>query len=665
MEEFVSLVRSAQKGDAEAYSRLVSRFQDMAYGFAYAFLGDFYLAEDAAQEAFIEAYRCLPELKEPLGFPAWLKRILFKHCDRLTRRKTLELVPLDAQPAIASSMPTPAEIAERQETAGRVQAAIQGLPVNQRVVTTLFYIDGYSQQEISAFLEVPVKTVKSRLHTSRQRLKERMMDMVQEELQANSLPEGFTMDTVEQAVAQARALIGEHQYDQAENLLQAVLARLPEHPAALKELNRLVMHGRVYDQGRWDLLPTLASQARLILQAGDDEEVCRELARTLLAIPAMVEAVDFLQEWIAQKGPSLERLGMLAWARGCLGEYETAERQWQEITPLAHSQSANEVLAHVPFIAYTLVDCFAAAAKVTGIGETERAQRVAQQAWGLCGEMGPSVPFILGFPSDGGWLMIYHQAGLDLHEIAPRLLDRHSQDDPVEQGMRLYLRAWLDDPVQMQADWLEWVKARCAAGEWNLLGQYRVVSWALRGRGLWDEANRLVQATWELLGEYKTEGAEQARVPWDWDRFNPVGFIQAKDWEKAEAISRLERQECGLRQGGPLAIVIAAGSGSPTPPELVKSVEEHGIDSVDEYGLFGWYLVAREAAFAGDAGKAFAALEKSLSYWANSPYFYVDIFEGDPCWDGLRGQAEFKLLFAEKRRQIGPIYGMLHYFPGW
>lgn len=63
------------------------RFQDMAYGYAYAVLNDFHLAEDAAQEAFVEAHGCLPNLEHPQAFPAWLKRIVFKHCDRLTRGK--------------------------------------------------------------------------------------------------------------------------------------------------------------------------------------------------------------------------------------------------------------------------------------------------------------------------------------------------------------------------------------------------------------------------------------------------------------------------------------------------------------------------------------------------------------------------------------------------
>jgi hypothetical protein len=221
----------------------------------------------------------------------------------------------------------------------------------------------------------------------------------------------------------------------------------------------------------------------------------------------------------------------------------------------------------------------------------------------------------------------------------------------------LYLRAWVDDVERVSADWLAWVRQRIAAQEWSLIEQFRSMIWALRGHGLWDEANRLAQATWDMLGNSQGEEAEQARTPWGWERFNPVGAIQKKDWATAETISR--------RVGGPWAIVIAAAQGAPTPPEVVQAVEQHGIESVDEYGLFGWYLLARQAAFAGEAEKAFAALEKSLAYWANGPYFYVNIWEQDRCWDGLRDQPEYKRLFAEKRRQIGPIYGMLHYFPGW
>ena len=72
----------------EAFAEIVARFQDIAYGCAYAVLSDSYLAEDAAQEAFITAWQKLPQLREPVAFPGWLRRLVLTQCNRLTRVKT-------------------------------------------------------------------------------------------------------------------------------------------------------------------------------------------------------------------------------------------------------------------------------------------------------------------------------------------------------------------------------------------------------------------------------------------------------------------------------------------------------------------------------------------------------------------------------------------------
>jgi len=77
MEDLDPLIISASSGDVAAFERLVLRFQGMAVGYAFAILGDFHLAEDAAQEAFVEAYARLPSLREPRAFANWLKRIVF------------------------------------------------------------------------------------------------------------------------------------------------------------------------------------------------------------------------------------------------------------------------------------------------------------------------------------------------------------------------------------------------------------------------------------------------------------------------------------------------------------------------------------------------------------------------------------------------------------
>lgn len=182
MEELHTLVARAQAGDLEAYGAIVRRFQDMAVGYGYSLLGDVHLAEDAAQEAFASAYRDLAQLRAPAAFPGWFRTIVFKHCDRMIRRKRLATVPLDAAAELPAMVDDPAELAERHALRAQVLAAIQALPQHEREVVALFYISEYSHAEVGGFLSVPVSTVKSRLHAARKHLHERMLSVIHDNL---------------------------------------------------------------------------------------------------------------------------------------------------------------------------------------------------------------------------------------------------------------------------------------------------------------------------------------------------------------------------------------------------------------------------------------------------------------------------------------------------
>ena len=182
MDNLEPLILRAREGDADAYAAVVWRFQDMAVGYGYAILRDFQLAEDAAQEAFLEAYRNLSALREPAAFPGWFRRIVFKHCDRLTRGLRLETVPLQAVEERASQEIGQVEEIERREMRERLWEAINSLPEHERAATVLYYISGYSQREISAFLGAPATTVKKRLFSARRRLRGLLLDLLEDSL---------------------------------------------------------------------------------------------------------------------------------------------------------------------------------------------------------------------------------------------------------------------------------------------------------------------------------------------------------------------------------------------------------------------------------------------------------------------------------------------------
>ena len=179
--DLATLIRQVQHRNLDAYEPIVRRFQDMAVGYGYARMGDMHLAEDAAQEAFITAYLALPSLQEPAAFPGWFRQIMIKHIDRI-RRKCRSMLHFDLLVNIAGTGQNPADLLEQKEVRDAVMAALQGLPVAQREVVTLFYMGAYSHADISAFLAIPVSTVKMRLYHARKTLARHLLLQIEEQL---------------------------------------------------------------------------------------------------------------------------------------------------------------------------------------------------------------------------------------------------------------------------------------------------------------------------------------------------------------------------------------------------------------------------------------------------------------------------------------------------
>lgn len=176
------IIKRAQEGDLYAFDAIIRRFRDMAVGYAYSILGNFHLAEDAAQEAFVQAYRDLKKLRQPEAFPSWFRRIVFKYCDRIIRKKQKTTIPFDEIEVPSDPSASPAEIVQKKEERDILLDKIRNLPEQERVATTLFYINGYSIAEVGDFLELPLGTIKGSLHSARKKLKERMVDMVKNTL---------------------------------------------------------------------------------------------------------------------------------------------------------------------------------------------------------------------------------------------------------------------------------------------------------------------------------------------------------------------------------------------------------------------------------------------------------------------------------------------------
>ena len=177
MKNLGELVRRAQNGDIGGYEHIVRRFQASAFSHAFSVLGDSHLAEDAVQDAFVEAYRNLGSLRTPEAFASWFYRIVFTACSRMRRRRTVLTSSLEEADRIADPSESPVERLERKQREQTVHLAIQSLPDSLRTVTALYYIGGIGQREIADYLGLPETTVKKRLFNARKKLKEGIVNM--------------------------------------------------------------------------------------------------------------------------------------------------------------------------------------------------------------------------------------------------------------------------------------------------------------------------------------------------------------------------------------------------------------------------------------------------------------------------------------------------------
>ncbi len=174
-------VRAAQGGSLRDFEILVHRFQDMAVGYSRVLLNDFHLAEDAAQDAFVQAYMCLGQLQNAAAFPGWFRQIVFSCCMRYRHRRKEE-VPLEKAAYIVDPSPWPDAALARKEWAALLDQALASLSEAEQTTLTLHYIREHSLREVAAFLEVSPTTIKNRLRSAKKKMHGRLLTMTREHM---------------------------------------------------------------------------------------------------------------------------------------------------------------------------------------------------------------------------------------------------------------------------------------------------------------------------------------------------------------------------------------------------------------------------------------------------------------------------------------------------
>jgi RNA polymerase sigma-70 factor (ECF subfamily) len=173
-----AFLRGALDGDLDAFNGLVELHQRAVFNLCLRMVGSPAAAEDAAQDAFLSAYRNIRTFRGQ-RFRPWLMRIAANACiDELRRRARRPALSLDTPPPgsdeppdVADTAPGPEAEALRAEQQATVQAALLRLPEDQRLAVVLCDMQGYAYEEIAEAMRVSIGTVKSRIARGRAKLR--------------------------------------------------------------------------------------------------------------------------------------------------------------------------------------------------------------------------------------------------------------------------------------------------------------------------------------------------------------------------------------------------------------------------------------------------------------------------------------------------------------
>ncbi len=164
------LVMAAQNGDIRAFEGLFAAYNPALKRFAYRLCSDEQLAIEAVQEAWITLSKTLRRLKDPRGFRIWAFKTVRWRVTDMARKLPPTSQSLDTVPESAAV----ATAVEPDATSDQLSALMKSLPIEDRQLLALFYLDEMKLIEIASVLDIPVGTVKSRLNRARTHLREKV-----------------------------------------------------------------------------------------------------------------------------------------------------------------------------------------------------------------------------------------------------------------------------------------------------------------------------------------------------------------------------------------------------------------------------------------------------------------------------------------------------------
>jgi RNA polymerase sigma-70 factor (ECF subfamily) len=164
-------------GDQNAYALLVDRYKDRVFSLVLGIVKNYSIAEEVAQDVFLNAYNGLKKFRMESGFSTWIYRIAYNTAISETRKKKYNIKSFDEQLEKAASIQvedTPGLAEEKESKQKLLEQALEKLAPEDKLILMLFYFENKSVEEISKATKITASNVKVKLYRLRNRLKEIM-----------------------------------------------------------------------------------------------------------------------------------------------------------------------------------------------------------------------------------------------------------------------------------------------------------------------------------------------------------------------------------------------------------------------------------------------------------------------------------------------------------
>lgn len=186
MDEDIQLIEAVLRGDRSAFQRLVERYQNYVFTVTYRVLKSREEAEEAAQDTFIKVYQTLASFEKKSKFSTWLYTIAYRTAIDTARKKQLQTNSIDDEASflqIKDPEKTPVQQTQQSDLKLQLEEVIQQLRPEEATLITLFYLNEKSVKEIAEITGLTVTNVKTKLHRTREALRELLQTQLREEVE--------------------------------------------------------------------------------------------------------------------------------------------------------------------------------------------------------------------------------------------------------------------------------------------------------------------------------------------------------------------------------------------------------------------------------------------------------------------------------------------------